>query len=793
MSVDSDHIIPGPLNFSSTLDRLAPLSRRAFLHKATATTGFAIGLSLLGPSVGFADQTAAGLKNAPGGDATPSLFINILPDGTTEITCHRSEMGQQTWTAMAQIIADELEADWNKVKIVQALGDPKYGDQNTDGSRSVRYNLTRLRTTGAAMKHMLEQAAAAQWKVPVGECQAEQGMVKHTGSQKQLQFGELATAAAQQELPQLAEVKLKSPDQWKYIGKAVSSLTVPMITEGQGKFGIDVMLPDMLVAVIARPPQVFGSVKSLDDSQAMAIKGVVKTVRLPTLEPPALFKPLGGVAVIAKDTWSAIQGRSALQIDWEAGPNAVYDSAVFEKTMTETARKPGKVRLKRGDVDAALKQGKQNVVAEYYAPHLSQSPMEPPMATARWDGDKVECWGCIQAPQSARRTVAQVCGVPEENVTIHVTLLGGGFGRKSKPDFFVEAALLAREMQKPVKVVWTREDDLQHGYFHSVSAQRLEGALDEDGECTAFLHRTVFPTISSTFSAEANEPSNGELRLGASDNPFAVKNLQLETGSAPAHIRIGWLRSVCNVYHAFAVQSFAAELAAAAQQDPKDYLLKLIGEPRHVDPNQEGAEYDNYGSPLDAYPIDTARLAHVTRKAAEMAGWGRELPKGHGLGIATHRSFVTYVSTVVEVKVSDAGELSIVGVWSAMDAGTVVNPGHARAQMEGGTLYGLSNALYGQITAKNGVVEQSNFPAWRVMRMHESPSMMETHIVESDAPPGGVGEPPTPPAAPALTNAIHAACGLRIRRLPIFAGGGNDRLPVKKEQADNINTTNTGA
>lgn len=796
MSVDSDHIVPGPLDIPKTLAQLAPLSRREFLHKATAASGFVVGLSLLGASTGMADQTAAGLENAPGGNATPSLFINILPDGTTEITCHRSEMGQHTWTAMAQIIADELEADWQKVKIIQAQGDPKYGDQNTDGSRSVRYNLTRLRTTGAAMKQMLEQAAAQQWQVPVTECQAEQGMVKHSGSQKQSGYGELAAAAGRLTLPNLADVKLKSRDQWKYIGKAVPSLTVPMITEGQGAFGIDVMLPDMLVAVIARPPQVFGSVQSVDDSQTLAVKGVVKTLQLPKLEPPALFKPLGGVAVIAKDTWSAIKGRRALQVQWEAGPNAVYDSATFEKTMMETARKPGKVRLQRGDTNAALKAAQKKIVAEYYAPHLSQSPMEPPMATARWSGDKVECWGCIQAPQSARRTVAQVCGVPEENVTINVTLLGGGFGRKSKPDFFVEAALLAREMNKPVKVVWTREDDLQHGYFHSVSAQRLEGALDAQGNCEALLHRTVFPTISSTFSTEANEPSNGELRLGASDNPFAVKNLQLETGSAPAHIRIGWLRSVCNVYHAFAIQSFAAELAAAVKQDPKDYLLKLIGEPRFVDPNQEGAEYDNYGSPLDAYPIDTARLTHVTRKAAEMAGWGRQLPDGHGLGIATHRSFVTYVSTVVEVKVSKTGELKIVGVWSAMDAGTVVNPGHARAQMEGGTLYGLSNALYGEITAKEGIVEQSNFPAWRVMRMHEAPPMMKTHLVDSDAPPGGVGEPPTPPAAPALTNAIHAATGLRIRHLPIFKAGGSDKLPVQNQQAqhaDLSNTSNTGA
>jgi isoquinoline 1-oxidoreductase beta subunit len=288
----------------------------------------------------------------------------------------------------------------------------------------------------------------------------------------------------------------------------------------------------------------------------------------------------------------------------------------------------------------------------------------------------------------------------------------------------------------------------------------------------------VFPTISSTFVAGETRPSWGELRLGASDNPFAVPNLRLETGDAEAHVRIGWLRSVANVYHAFAVQSFAAELAHAAGRDQKDYLLELIGPPRIVDPREEGAEYDNYGDPFEEYPIDTGRLAHVTREAAALAGWGRSLPKGHGLGIAAHRSFLSYVATVVEVAVDDDGRLSIEGAWAVMDAGTVVNPGHVRAQLEGGTIFGLSNAMYGAITAKDGAVEQANFPDWRVMRMREAPRTVKVKVVESDAPPGGVGEPPTPPAAPALANAIFAATSLRIRDLPVFASGGDDRLPL---------------
>lgn len=748
------------------------VSRRTFVGGAGALV---LGTSLASKPA-FADSTAGGLENVKGGNADPELFVALRSDGTVELTCHRSEMGQHIWTAVAQIIADELEADWDRVKVVQAEGHPRYGDQNTDGSRSVRRNLHRLRVTGAAMRHMLETAAAERLGVPRAQVRARDHEVVHVRSGRVIGYGELAAAAAKIEVPNETVLELKQRSEWRYIGKAVPSLTVPKIVRGEGTFGYDVRLPGMLYAVVARPPQLFGRPASIDDAAARAIPGVVDVVQLPTLSPPAGFKPLGGVAVVATDTWAAIQGRRALKIEWREGPGKDYDSDAFREEMLATTRKKGEVRLNRGDVYDALGSAPTRIEAEYYVPHLAQAPMEPPAATAVWKDGKVIVHASTQTPQATRSTVASFCEVEPDDVTVEVTWLGGGFGRKSKPDFSAEAAWIARRVEKPVKLVWTREDDLQHGYYHTVSAQRLEGALNERGECVAFLHRTVFPPIRSTFSYGADSPTWGELRLGASDNPFAVPNLRLESGSAPAHLRIGWLRSVANVYHAFAIQSFAHELAHAAGKDPLEYLLALIGPPRIIDPNEEGAEYDNYGDPLKEYPVDTGRLRRVTRLAAEMADWERPRPERHGLGIAVHRSFLSYVATVIEVSVDGDGRLRIPGVWTAMDAGTVVNPGHAASQVEGGTLYGLSNALYGAITAKGGVVEQANLPDWRMMRMNEAPRAMEVKIVESEAPPGGVGEPPTPPAAPALANAIFEASGIRVRRLPIFGASRRDRL-----------------
>ena len=738
------------------------VTRRDFLKSSGV---FVLGVALL-PSRALADVTAAGMTVSEK-TLRPNVVVGLATDGTVTVVYHLSEMGQQVRTSLAQIVADELEADWGRVIVEQAQGDPKYGNQSTGGSSSVRRNFTTLRQAGASARTMLERAAADGWDVPLSECHAANHEVLHGPSGLRLSYGSLAEAAGQLDPPAPETVTMKPRKDWRYIGRPTTSVDVRNIVQGQGEYGIDVQLDGMKVAVIARPPVLFGNVKAVDTAAALAILGVERVVVLPALEPPALFKVLGGVAVVATNTWAALKGREALRIKWEPGPNATYDSAAYRERMIERARRPGRVVRRQNDVDRALAAAHRVLKAEYYVPHLAQAPMEPPVATARVANRRAEIWASTQNPQRARREVARALGFDAADVQVNVTLLGGGFGRKSKPDYCVEAALLSREVGAPVKVMWAREDDLRNGYWHTVSAQHIEAALDDTGRTTAWLHRTVFPSISATFAQGRKTATAGEMQQGFVDNPFDIANMRLENGEAEAHVRIGWLRSVANVYHAFAVQSFAHELAVAAGRDPKDYLLELIGPPRRIDLAAQGVKYNNYGESIDRYPIDTGRLANVVRLAADRAGWGRDLPKQRGVGIAAHRSYLTYVATVVEVEVSDQGELVIPNVWIAIDAGTVVNPDHVSAQCEGGSVYGLSCALGGEITIKDGAVQQSNFFDYLVARMPQAPQQIDVHIVESDAPPGGVGEPATPPFAPALCNAIHAASGKRIRQLPI--------------------------
>ncbi|HEX4972496.1 MAG TPA: xanthine dehydrogenase family protein molybdopterin-binding subunit [Steroidobacteraceae bacterium] len=702
----------------------------------------------------------------------PLLFVAIGEDGIVTVAVHRSEMGQGIRTGLPIVVADELDADWSKVRVTQAPGDEeKFGNQDTDGSRSMRHHFDPMRRVGAAARTMLEAAAAATWNVPVNSVRAVNHEVVHEQSGRRLGYGALARAAAKLPVPARETLRLKNPAQFRYIGKEnIPLLDVDDISHGRAQYGIDTRLDGMLYAVVARSPVFGGKVAKVDAAAAQAMPGVVKVVEIPGTPGPALFSPLNGIAVIAEDTWIAMQARQALQIEWNDGPHGTYDSVAYRAELEQAARKPGQVLREVGDVDATMAKAARKVEAEYYLPHLAHATMEPPSAAARIVDGHCEVWAPTQAPQATRENVAKRLGLPLDKVTVHVTLLGGGFGRKSKPDFATEAAFLSQQMGgRPVKVVWTRDDDLHHDYYHTVSVERLHAGLDAQGKTTAWLHRSVAPTIVSIFAPDPQHEAPFEQGLGLINVPFNVPNLRIENPAAVAHTRIGWFRSVSNVPHAFAVQCFVSELAAAAGRDHRDFLLDLIGPPRRIDPAALKDSWNHGESPM-RYPVDTGRLRRVIETVTREAGWGRKLPKGQGLGLAAHYSFVSYTAAVVAVEVGADGKLTIPRVDIAFDCGPQIYPDRIRSQLEGAVIMGVSLATYGEITFKNGRAQQDNFNTYQVTRMAEAPREIRVHLLPAtdwSQPLGGVGEPGLPPIAPALCNAIFAATGKRIRQLPI--------------------------
>ena len=744
-------------------------TRRDFL-KASGTAGLVLVGSM--NSVFAADPPKYGGDGMPHGTQdSPLVFVSIAPDGIVTITCHRAEMGQGVRTGVPMIIADELEADWGKVRVVQGEGDElKYGNQDTDGSRTTRQWFMPLRRCGAAGRQMLEAAAAAKWNVPVSEVKAADHHVVHSKTGKKLGYGEIAAEAAKQPVPKTADLRLKDPKDFRYIGKGKIQIVDGFdITTGRAKYGQDVVFPDMLFAVVARSPVVGGTVTSFDASDAMKVPGVVKVVEVKPTPIPSAYQPLAGVAVIANSTWAAINGRKALKISWNDGPNGTYSSDTYRKELQDAASKPGKVIRSHGDVEKAMSGAAKTLKADFYVPHLAQAPMEPPSATARVKDGKCEVWTSAQSPEAARNDVAKRLGMKREDVTVNVMLLGGGFGRKSQADFAVEAALCAKETDgKPVKVVWTREDDLHHSFYHTVSVEHLEGGIDKDGRPVAWLHRSVAPTLMALFMPDPKVESMIEIGMGLANVPFAVPNIRIENPEAAVHTRVGWYRAVSNIPHAFAVQSFVCEMAHAAGKDPKDYLLELLGPPRRIDPRDLNDTW-NHGENPELYLVDTGRLRRVAETVAKESKWGSKLAKGSGRGIAAHYSFTTYVAAVVEASVDAKGNLTIPRVDIAIDCGAQVNPERVRAQMEGACIMGLSNALVSEITYKDGRVTQDNFHQYEVLRMSMAPKAIHVHLIPGDyaLPMGGVGEPGVPPVAPALCNAIFEATGKRIRSLPI--------------------------
>jgi len=753
---------------------ITKVDRRDFLA-GVASMG---GLVLAAQVPGIRDAMAAyptGASGMPNGVVSnPKVFVSIANDGIVSIIAARAEMGNgAARTALPMIVADELEADWGRVRVVQSPGDEKtYGNQDTDGSRSVRHFIQPMRQCGAAARLMLELAAAKKWGVPEDEVQAQLHEVVHKPSGRRLGYGELASDAAALPVPADDKIKLKEPTAFRYIGKGNVRITdLVDITTGKATYGQDVVLPGMKFAVVARPPVVGGKVASVDSTAAMKVPGVEKIVTLQPTPAPAKFAPLGGVAVIAKSTWAALKGRDALKITWDDGPNKIYDSKTYKAQLEESVRKSGKIERNEGDIDKALASAAKVITAEYYAPHIAHATMEPPAATARMSDGKWEVWAPVQSPGGARDDLAKAVNVKPEDLTLHTTLLGGGFGRKSKCDFAIEAALLSKEIGgAPVKVVWTRDDDIQHGFYHTVTAERFEAGLDASNRVIAWRHRSSAPSFMANFVPDTKHPGNIELGMGWVDTPFSVPNMRMESGDAESHVRVGWFRSVNNVAHAWSIQSFIAELASQVGKDPKDFLLEMIGPARIMDPSKQvTTPWWNYGEPVETFPVDTGRLRKVVELAAERAGWGKQLPKGQGLGIAAHRSFVSYIATVVHVEVADKGRIIIPRVDTAIDCGFCVHPERVRSQIEGAAVMGLTLAKYGEITFKNGAVEQSNFNDYQLVRIDESPKQTLVHIVDHgiDVPASGVGEPGVPPFAPALCNAIFAATGKRIRRLPV--------------------------
>ncbi|MEO7321815.1 MAG: molybdopterin cofactor-binding domain-containing protein, partial [Burkholderiales bacterium] len=749
------------------------VSRRDVLKGVLATGGLVLAAQFVPMRSAEAAEYKTGAGGMPGGTVwDPHVYVSIDPSGIVTIVTHRSEMGTGSRTSLPMVVADEMEADWAQVRIVQAPGnEQKYGNQDTDGSRSIRHFVQPMRACGAATRQMLEKAAAVAWNCSDVDVKAQNHKVIHIPSGKTMGYGELAAAAAALPTPKLGAITLKDPKDFRYIGKGVVQIIdMHDITTGKAMYGQDVRVDGMKYAVIERPPVVLGKAKSWDAAAAMKVPGVEKVVAIDPTAPPFKFAPLGGVAVIANNTYAAMKGREALNVVWDDGPNKDYDSDKFKEHMQKMARQPGKIQRNEGDIDAALKGAAKVIEHEYYIPHFSHATMEPPAAVAKVADGKAEVWACVQSPGGTRGDVAKALGLKEEDVTVNVTLLGGGFGRKSKCDFALEAALLSKAMGgTPVKVVWTREDDIKHAFYHAVSYQHVTAGLDKDNKVIAWRHRSVAPSLMSNFMPDPKHQSALELGLGLIDTPFNVPNLRLETGEAASHVRIGWFRSVNNIPHAFAMQSMVAELAAELGRDQKDFLLEMIGPARIVDPRSTVTqELWNYGDPWETYPVDTGRLRRVVQLAAEKAGWGRKLEKGHGLGIAVHRSFLTYVATVVEVAVDEKGNVAVPQVDTAVDCGFVVNPERVRSQMEGAAVMGLSIAKYTQITFKNGRVQQNNFNDYKVLRIGEGAMDVRTHMVPAtiDVPSSGVGEPGVPPFAPAFCNAVFAATGKRIRNLP---------------------------
>lgn len=735
-------------------------SRRDFLKIGSlATGGFLLGINFQ--------------CSGPKGDVVtfaPNVYISFGSDNQVTLIAHRSEMGTGIRTSLPMIMADEIGADWSKIKIVQGEGDEdKYGNQNTDGSFSVRMFFEPMRKAGATARHMLIQAAAAKWGVDPAECYTENSEVHLKESRKKVKFGDLVQDLLVMPLPDPATIKTKELSEYKLVGTDVAIYDAKDIATGKAVFGADVNLPNMQIAMISRSPVVGAKIISYDDAKALAVPGVTQVIKIEGAGIPAgLDKPLEGLAVLASNTWAAKKGREALEIEWDLGPNQDYNSTAQLEAMAKSTLQNGKVRRERGNFNTAKSGAAKTLDKTFKIPFYAHATMEPIAVIADYKGDgSVEIWAPTQHPQWARGAVAGALGIEIDKVKMNVTLLGGGFGRKSKPDGVVEAALLSKAAKTPVRVQWTREDDLHHDFYHSHSAQRIVATLDGAGKLTGWNQHSVFPAIGATGNPDELHPSDGELGLGCTDFPFDVPNIRIETHESKAHTRIGWLRSVSNINHAFAAQCMMDEIAEARGVDPIQQAIELLGEDRDLNFAEEtGGKYENYGEKIEDFPWNTGRMKKVIQAVSEKSNWSQNLAAGKAMGFAAHKSFLTYVACVVMVEKDANGNLIIPEVHYAVDCGVGVNTDRIKSQFEGGAQFATSLAMTSAITFDKGQVQQNNFDSYQIIRMPQAPKKIEVHIVPSTEKPTGVGEPPVPPYIPALANAVYKLTGNRIYELP---------------------------
>ena len=706
------------------------VDRRIFLKTGLAgATGLVLGFYLPGASEALADATAA-----PAAPAVLNAWVRVAPDDIVTIVISKSEMGQGVMTSLAMLAVEELECDWKNVRtefapVDKVYNEPVFGMQGTGGSQSIHSGWEPMRRAGATAREMLIAAAAQKWGVAASECHAENGAVMHAATNRRATFGSLAEAAAK--LPVPSDVKLKDPSQFRLIGQPIKRLDTPIKVNGRAVFGIDVRRPGMLHAAVLRCPVFGGKVASFDATKAKAVPGVKGVVQISS-----------GIVVVADNTWNALQGRQALEVKWDEGPNAAVSSDTLREQLVERSRQPGAVARKEGDAAAAMAGAAQRIDAVYEAPYQAHATMEPMNCTADVRADRVEVWAPTQMQTMTQGLAAQLTGLKPEAVNVHTTFLGGGFGRRGWTDFVGDAVETSKAMKAPVQVTWSREDDMQHDHYRPASYIEMSAGLGADGWPVAFTARVACDSVMSWFfPGTIKNGLDATSTEGVADIPYDIPNILVDYQLVAGPIPLGYWRSVGASQNGFFSESFIDELAAAAKKDPCEYRRHLLAKsPRHL---------------------------AVLNLAAEKAGWGSPLPKGVYRGIAMLRSFGTYVAEVAEVAVdSESGKLKVQRVVCAVDCGRPVNPAIIEQQVMGGVIYGLTAGLKSEITIDKGRVVQSNFDDNPVLRLNEAP-VVEVHIIQSTEGPSGMGEPAVPPATPAVCNAIFAATGKRIRRLPV--------------------------